>query len=312
MPRTALGPIIGLSLVVLFILASVFTAQAATSGGVGDGSSGSTSTRFVSVETRYNVDPGDRVEVYMPTVNNFKRDAEGHFRLLVVEGGEGGAYKTGGTAAHVLKDFVWHPFTVRFERPGIYAGKPHAEGLNGDYHNAIDLVFLYEKPASMSASTYATSQSAVSQMVEQHEVVIADGTLVDLQWLWFVGIGGAAAWTVVSTLVWLRTRTARPDTTDDLEALVVMQSQAQRYLRLLRDTMRVAGAVLMLGGIGCLVALNAMMENVRYDPATDWTIWMMLLGTLTLAAAVAVWAVQYRRISREVQRWEATPSPLDA
>lgn len=330
-PRTVLGPVVSLFLLALFLVLSCMGAILSTFVGVtaadGDeqGRSG-TASRYVVQFTIYDVGPGDHVEFGTPVVNGF--DAAGpHVKVLIVEGGEGKAYETGGTAAHVLRetsypeasgtfarysDGEYGPLHERFERPDIYAGKPHASGLNGDLHDAIDFVFLYDRPAGMDQATWDSTRGALGQMTNQFDYTVAREPWVSTQWLWLVGAILSAVAAVATTVTWVRARTGPMQPAAGLEGLVGIRERAFGYLLTLRNTMRGAGALLAVGGLGCFGALNFLINAAEYEPWGWWNFTLMVTGGLTVVAALIVWTIQYRRIDGEVKRWQAAGSPMDA
>jgi hypothetical protein len=330
MPRTALGPVISLAVAALFLLLSTLSASMATmhdqvSDGETTGDRG-TATRYVAIRTIYNVDPGDHVEISAQW-NDGLDVAARHTKILIVEGGEGAAYLSGSAASHVLletsypkadghmKRFIeseYGPLFFRFERPAIYDGKPHVQGLNGDLHDAIDLVFLYDRPAQMTQAQWDQSRNALHQSARQVSYTVAKEPWVALQWVFVPAAILSAAATVATGVAWLKGRRPVAAPAESLEQMVQLHGQAFSYLLMLRNSMRVSGVLLAVGGLGSLLALNSLAQNLEYEPWMWWEALVFFGSVILWLTAMAVWTIQHRRIGREIQRWQESKSPLDA
>lgn len=343
LPTSPLAPIGALLVLVLLLFASSMSAFLATShdqtaDGNSDGERGA-ATRFFHRVTVYNVQPGDHVQFNMPWVGGF--DPAGPYtKVLVLEGGEGETWLDRPEAAHVLleTEFPRHdpnedpfsgsyrpgsafatrtysPLEARFVRPDIYEGKPHKMGLNGDLHDAIDFLVVYERPAGMAQSTWDSSRDAVRQQADQLSYVVATGFWLDIQpyILTLAGLAGVAF--AITAWSWARHHPSVPpsERSSPLEDLMRIQGQAMSYLTMLRNTMRAVGLVLALGGFGLFVTLYVLTLSVEFQPFArrgPWEPVMLLAGLFVYFGSLGLWWVQHRRIARELRRWQASPVPL--
>lgn len=332
---SVLAPVLSLLVLVLALFAGaassfMSTAHSQAADGSTIGAAGA-SSRFVAVTTYYDVRPGDHVAMGMPWVSRLD-DAGPHVQILLVEGGEGGRYLEGRAAGHVLHSTgfpryleddslaaskiprKYAPFSERWIRPPVYEGKPHLQGLNGDLYDAVDVVVLYDRPAGMDQATWDSSRSAVQQASAQLRFIVARGGYVEAQpyLMGFAALAGVAA--LASTFLWLRNRPNRDvvPAAGALEALVQAKVLAQDYLVMLRDVLRVTGIVLALGGLGLFVALITLADGTKFEPWGRglWKPWIHLGGLFVWLASLNLWWLQYRRIRKEMRRWQESASPL--
>lgn len=325
-PRTAALPGLFTALAGALLFLSALAAVAAQWDGLTtDGSSEADSQRVVLVRTVYRVDPGDHLRVtasWSPAMDPVLP----HTRVLVVEGGEGRSYFAGREAAHVLHETQYPPgctyrgravggefcpLDFRFVRPSIYGGKPHIQGLNGDLHNAVDIVLVTERPDGMPQRTWDDGRRAMERPglgVEK-----ADGAWVTVQTVAFFGAALAAGGAVAGIITW-QVRRHPPQAPDhgegDIEGLVILQAKAAGFLRMVRSSLRLAGGLLGAAGIGLLVALAAVLDAGEYEPNGWIEAGTMVVGLAVWLLALAVWVLQYRRVARELRRWDSTPAPL--
>lgn len=350
LPRTAKVPAIALGSLAVFLVLSVFSAVQAVGNLSADTRGDSTtSSRYVNAVTYYDIEPGDQVVLFIPAPTSVYAAAP-YARILFVEGGEGDAAKTGRLPEHILFETRFQPSTpsqreahygdypyieTRFTRPGIYDGKPHTAGLNGDLHDAIDLMVLVQRPAGMSDSAWATVVESASHIDIMQPfppvptVIVARQPWVALQYVWYVGMAISTAVAVLGVVGFVRHRPVKVvEPGSDLSDLVAIQQTALGFLHTLRATMATAGAILAAGGLAGLIALNAGLGlgDGPYSPMEDielerdvivrsfdpWLLLTMGLGFVVYVLSLTVWFVQYRRISREYKRWTSTPNPLDA
>lgn len=322
MPRTALFPTIALGCLGLFLVLSAWTAQMATPGETMESDGRKTSQRAGQYWTVLDVHPGDVVVLSFGTTSLVDRAAP-YLHIVALEGGEAGPFLAGGTLQHVLfqteyKESAdpghYSPLDVRFTRPDVYDGKPHAQTLNGDLYGSVDILVYEDRPPAMSETAWNGLVDAPASAWRNSDIVVAHQPWVGLQWAWYAGMAASAVAAVVGLVGLARRRPSPPPegARGELSGLLSLQGQAMGFLRSLRMTMATAGAILLVGGAASLVALNALAEWGRYDPFGGWLFVIMGLGFLTYGLALSVWFVQYRRIAREYRRWAATPSPVDA
>lgn len=325
LPRTALAPSVALGCLALFLFLSLLSANLASTGDTMEGRDRRTSTRYAEAITVFNVDPGDQVLLTFGTSSSMEA-AIPYTRILAVEGGEGEALLNGGPPQHILfetrfellepgefgyREGRYGPINTRFTRPDIYEGKPHGQALNGDTYNAVDIVILVDRPAGMSQTTWDQVAAAGSEISRNHDIVVGREPWNTIQWVWYVGMAASFAAAVVGFVGLIRHRPSVSENQSDLAGLMAIQGRAIEFLRTLKLTMAAAGTLLAFGGLTMLVALNTLQFG-RFTPFGSWPMLVMALGFTTYVLAMAVWTVQYRRISREYKRWTTTPNPLDA
>jgi hypothetical protein len=334
LPRTARVPVAALGCLVLFMMLSVETASRASypQSQTWDNESPAP-RRYAQAYTLWDVAPGDQVDLRVQLRETYSA-ALPHLRVLVVEGGEGDAIQAGGSAQHVHLDVRFEDvarrdkrsfssdylaFEKRFDRPGIYAGKPA-----GRLHDALDVVVLADRPAWMGDAEWKRVEGFAAQA--SVTVYVAHEPWVTIQYVWYAGMAASAAVAIVGFVGFARRRPedAAEAPGGPLADLVGLHGKALGFLRSLRATMAACGAILAVGGLAGLVAVNIGFglggPTPGYDPIDGpdvgpftnlWHDLLMALGFLTYALALGVWFVQYRRIAREHRRWTSTPSPLD-
>lgn len=314
LPRSGLAPTIAIGLLVLFVGFSWYAGTESddhfwptdTHGGDFGG-------RDIHIRHVYQVEPGDRIDLWMADSFTGKDLIRDNVRFYIVEGGEAESFKQGQRPDHVLLETEVWAGKKTFYRPEIYAGKPHEEGLNGDYYDALDLVWMYAPTPGMTAGQQRIEEMAWKSTLGNFHYDVYDGAWLTTQ---MVATAAAAVTAIVAAVLiksWSKNRLNPPAPEGPaVERMIVLQERAMHFLRVVRDFMRLAGAFLVAGSLAILFLASLVLDLEPAQPYAGWEITIIGSVFVVLSLVFWVWLVQYRRISHEYRRWRAAKPPFNA